>query len=549
MIMGLAVSFTSCSSDDDSPIDPTPKIPVANKTIADILALVDGDVAVKITEDIIFEGTVVSNQLESNNFYRVIYVQNGETAIKISCTKASAGDHYYESFKMGDKIIFKAKDSYVANYKGTITLGESEAVGDDARYLVTSYTDEKLREIATKGNEPTAITPKIITIGDLTDAMVGTLVKIENIQFMTDFVGSKLGVAMKSEEADWSNYNRSLIQKNRKTIVLRTSKSASFAEANIAEESGSITAILGKYGSTYQLYLRKAEELSLTANRFDLEVIPNSFENPFTAEQAIATNSGDQVWVKGYIVGVLSGTGSGAFEAPFTVHTNLLIASDANETDVAKCLSVQLPTGKVRTDINIKDNAVNHKKEVLLRGNLEAYYGQPGIKSVDAYKLGEETFIPIKAEGFFVEQFNGDLGEFTQFSVSGDQVWAHNSGAAKMSGYSSGATFANEDWLISPKVSLVGKTAAKLIAVYKASLYGAEWSTCSIVVSTDYDGNTANIATATWTALEGFNGVDGGYKVELPAGFQGKEIYYAFKYTCNAEKSVNWQIQETSITE
>ncbi len=117
-----------------------------------------------------------------------------------------------------------------------------------------------------------------------------------------------------------------------------------------------------------------------------------SYSNPYTVSAAISNNSGSGKYVKGFIVGWVSGQvlAEGAhFSADgCDVATNVLIASSASETDLSKCMPVQLPSGAVRTGLNLKDNPGNYKQEVLLYGNLEKYFGAPGLKSVTYAELG-----------------------------------------------------------------------------------------------------------------------------------------------------------------
>ena len=55
---------------------------------------------------------------------------------------------------------------------------------------------------------------------------------------------------------------------------------------------------------------------------------------------------------------------------------------DKAETNVNNCMPVQLPSGAVRTGLNLQDNPGNLGKQVLLNGNIEKYFGATGIKTV-----------------------------------------------------------------------------------------------------------------------------------------------------------------------
>ncbi len=115
---------------------------------------------------------------------------------------------------------------------------------------------------------------------------------------------------------------------------------------------------------------------------------------PFSAADIKSGKAkGNDVYVKGYIVGFVPD--KDISEAKFTADgceatSNVLIAASANETSVDKVVPVQLPFGDVRTAINLKDNPGNLKQEVILGGNIENYFGKPGVKSVVWAKIGDK---------------------------------------------------------------------------------------------------------------------------------------------------------------
>ena len=78
-----------------------------------------------------------------------------------------------------------------------------------------------------------------------------------------------------------------------------------------------------------------------------------SFESPYNLAGAAAAGTGTNVFVKGYIVGYISGKSFsdavlGADTC--TVLTNLLIASTPTETVKTNCMPVQLPSGSWEND-------------------------------------------------------------------------------------------------------------------------------------------------------------------------------------------------------
>ena len=125
--------------------------------------------------------------------------------------------------------------------------------------------------------------------------------------------------------------------------------------------------------------------------------VPDTDE-ALTVAQAIAQYDAGQaqpgIRVKGYIVGYVEGMNmdGATFGASGDAvsNTNLMIADRADETDVEKCLVIQLPSGDVRSALNLKDHPENLGKEVILLGSLEKYFGTYGLKSVSEYTLDGE---------------------------------------------------------------------------------------------------------------------------------------------------------------
>ena len=114
-----------------------------------------------------------------------------------------------------------------------------------------------------------------------------------------------------------------------------------------------------------------------------------------TVAQALAayTGTATPATVKGYIVGWIDGMtiSTGAqFNNAATSQTNIILADNPNET-VNKCLPIQLPSGEIRTKVNLQSNPGNYQKFVTLTGSLEKYFGVAGLKTVTkALFEGEE---------------------------------------------------------------------------------------------------------------------------------------------------------------
>ena len=109
-----------------------------------------------------------------------------------------------------------------------------------------------------------------------------------------------------------------------------------------------------------------------------------------TAKANFVDGSKKSAWVVGYIVGSVDGmtlSTNAVFSAATATASNILISDNPNATSVAECIPVQLPSGSVRTALNLVDNPTNLGKKVKLNGSIEKYFGAAGFKSVTEYEF------------------------------------------------------------------------------------------------------------------------------------------------------------------
>ena len=92
------------------------------------------------------------------------------------------------------------------------------------------------------------------------------------------------------------------------------------------------------------------------------------------------------VWVRGYIVGVATGSKKIVFGGPYNKNSNLILGPSDTTTVREHCLAVQLPAGSLRDALNLLDHSDLTGQEIYVRGDLvDAYYGIPGLKSPRGY--------------------------------------------------------------------------------------------------------------------------------------------------------------------
>ncbi len=282
----------------------------------------------------------------------------------------------------------------------------------------------------------------------------------------------------------------------------------------------------------------------------------------YTVAEALAAFTGvaKPAVVKGYIVGSIDDKSidDANFSGNAVLKTNLLIADNADETDIAKCLAVQLPSGDVRNALNLVDNPGNYKKLVTLTGSLEKYFGVAGLKSVSKYVIDgvtpEEPETPETGETIFAETFATSLGAFTTQETIGDYPWAFaKEYGAKASGYVNGASLDAESWLISPAIDLSNETAAYISFDYVINKGEANAAATNhkLVITSNYTGD---VASTEWVEVN-YGAVNNNNwdfhntgKIALPETMMGQAtVVIAFKYMSTTATSSTWEIKNVVV--
>ena len=129
---------------------------------------------------------------------------------------------------------------------------------------------------------------------------------------------------------------------------------------------------------------------SVVSKQFTKTVGDGSKTNPFTCADLTGLPKGFEAtgkWVKGIIIGSINNS---AIEETPTQASNLALAEAAGETEFAKIVPVQLAESN-KAALNVVDNPTNIGKELLILGDITAYFGNIGVKNTSEYEFaGEE---------------------------------------------------------------------------------------------------------------------------------------------------------------
>jgi len=157
----------------------------------------------------------------------------------------------------------------------------------------------------------------------------------------------------------------------------------------------------------------------------------------------------------------------------------------------------------------------------------------------------------------FKETFATDLGQFFQFSVHGDQMWAQSTASgktfAKMTGFVSSVGYPNEDWLIMSNPINMDNYKKEIMKFETAMRYGLTTEqTFTLLWSNNYPGS-GDPTSATWNELAIPSLPPGTNWTFVPSGdislsgVSGTNVYFAFKYTCGNTNVPTWEVTNIVI--
>lgn len=247
-LIGLA--FASCERKYDAPLLTEPKVEIGEEgmiTIAkykEIFANVPAEGKI-IEEDFAIRAVVVGNDI-TGNIYKQIYVQDATGGLSIGIDQNNIANDY----PVGQEVVIKLQGLAATSYGGAIQLGMDNKNPKNTRI---PYEIAKQHLLKNKWPDAKKAMPKVTTIGTLTDAIVGTLIQLEDVYFEK---GGELNYA----DQELNAVNRILKDKSGKSLYVRNSKYATFANDKLPKGNGTVVGILSKFGSDYQLFLRSADD-------------------------------------------------------------------------------------------------------------------------------------------------------------------------------------------------------------------------------------------------------------------------------------------------
>lgn len=212
------------------------------------------------TDDIIIEGYIVSSDA-SGNIYKTLLLQdnykNPTAAIQFSIDRTNL----FSTYPLGRKVFVKLKGLSIAYTRGIIEIGTAVAA-ELQRIPSGDVSSHFFRSCITK-----EIVPVKITLNEIDASHLNKLIQVDNVQFTNGDLGQEY-----AELNSTNSIDRLIVQMSENCEVVseinvRISGFSNFKSKKIPLGKGSITAILTKYYSDYQLLLRSEEDVEFLEER------------------------------------------------------------------------------------------------------------------------------------------------------------------------------------------------------------------------------------------------------------------------------------------
>lgn len=269
----------ACKKELDTP--PLNTIPNGYVLTIDSLRGLYQGTPVHFDQDYSVYGVVTADE-NDGNLYKNIYVQDNDAAINLRLLNSGG-------FYIGDRIRISLKGTVLSQYNGVLQL---DSVNPEKNIV--------------KQESGVVVEPLDVNLTDINSSLQSRLVRINDVEFAVSEIGQTY-----ADGANQVSKNRILNDCSLNTIIVRTSGFANYASLPVASGHGSLVAIVGEFGGSMQLYIRKHSEINMTGTRCsgNPPLLKKDFEdnNPTSGGWSIQNVSGSINWTTNS-VGSSSGT-------------------------------------------------------------------------------------------------------------------------------------------------------------------------------------------------------------------------------------------------
>ena len=237
---------------EDPDIDPSDII-----TISELLEVYENGRIVKIDMDKYISAVVMGNDI-SGNIFKSLFLQDETGGINIQLDDFDL----FERYPVGRRVFIDLSQLYISDFNNLPQIGHEPYINNDGFEAMARVPSSLISSVILPGSFDNDVTPEVVSITDISDSRLNTLLAFENVQFAESELGGTY-----ADEANRRSLNRMLEDCNGNMVVVRSSGYSDFADNRLPQGNGAITAILGVFGSTYQLTIREISDVRLSGTR------------------------------------------------------------------------------------------------------------------------------------------------------------------------------------------------------------------------------------------------------------------------------------------
>lgn len=209
----------------------------------------------QIDVDIYIEGIVVADD-KSGNYFKTITIQDETGGLAINIDKTN----FYVEYPIGRRVFVKLNGLFLDNDNANYGLWLQSLEGSTIRIpnnLVPSYF--------VKGECNVPVEPTTISINNLNNSNINTLVRVEDVEFVDGLDSAKFADAV-----NLLTVNRTVVDCQGNQVIVRTSGFSDFAGQFVPSGNGAMTGIYSTFGATKQVFVRDMNDVSdMTGVRCD----------------------------------------------------------------------------------------------------------------------------------------------------------------------------------------------------------------------------------------------------------------------------------------
>jgi len=204
-------------------------------------------------------GLVTAND-ESGNFFQTIIMEDETAGILLLIEQSGLSNLY----PVGRRLFVRLDDLYLSDFNGLIQLAGqvSDTDGDGVVDRVDGIEEVLVDEIVLRGQFGLEVIPTVVNLGELNDDKIGSLIQLENVQFIDSDAGETY-----ADAAGQRSVNRTIETCDGGSIIVRSSGFANFANQLTPEGNGTLTAVYTIFGTTKQLVIRDTSDVNFGGDR------------------------------------------------------------------------------------------------------------------------------------------------------------------------------------------------------------------------------------------------------------------------------------------